>query len=132
MAASPPSATPRTPALLFVYNADGGLASRLLDAAHKVVSPGTYACNLCSLTYGTVAMKRPWRAFVASLPLPAEFLHRDEFRRLYGMQDVPLPAVFRRDEGGSVRPWIAAAEINAAPSLESLQDLVRRRLTESA
>jgi hypothetical protein len=44
--------------LLFVYNADSGLAAALFDSAHKLLSPQTYACNLCALTHG-LARGRP-------------------------------------------------------------------------
>ena len=38
--------------LLFVYNADTGLFNTVADAAHKILSPSTYSCNLCKVTYG--------------------------------------------------------------------------------
>jgi hypothetical protein len=37
--------------LLFVYNADAGLVTGLLDTLHKVLSPSTYSCSLCAITY---------------------------------------------------------------------------------
>jgi hypothetical protein len=38
--------------LLFVYNADSGLFNSIAEAAHKIVSPQTYRCDLCRITYG--------------------------------------------------------------------------------
>ncbi len=38
--------------LLFVYNADSGLVAGLFDSAHKLLSPSTYQCQLCTLTHG--------------------------------------------------------------------------------
>lgn len=35
----------------------------MLDAAHKLISPATYSCSLCALTYGAVSMKRSWAAW---------------------------------------------------------------------
>ncbi len=39
--------------LIFVYNADSGKLNVLFDVGHKIVSPGTYKCDLCTLTHGT-------------------------------------------------------------------------------
>jgi len=37
--------------LIFVYNANGGLVNSWLDTAHKIVSPSTYSCSLCAITF---------------------------------------------------------------------------------
>jgi hypothetical protein len=75
--------------LVFVYNADSGLVNGLLDAAHKALSPGTYSCRLCQLTYGVVTEKLVWKRFRRKLGLPVEFLHRDEFRKKYFSKFMP-------------------------------------------
>ena len=84
------------PRLLFVYNADSGLLAALTDAIHKLVSPASYPCSLCATTYGAVVMRGEWKKYVRSLPYPADFLHRDEFRARYPSVEEPLPAVFLR------------------------------------
>ena len=48
------------PTFLFVYNADSGPLKALFDFGHKIVSPGTYPCSLCRLTYGPFGMRREW------------------------------------------------------------------------
>ena len=40
--------------LVFVYNANAGLVAGMLDSVHKVVSPATYPCSLCAVTYFAV------------------------------------------------------------------------------
>ena len=60
--------------LIFVYNADSGLFNTLTDIAHKVLSPDTYACNLCSITHGYLKERRKWRNFIRTLDHPVEFL----------------------------------------------------------
>jgi hypothetical protein len=85
--------------LLFVYNADSGLFATVTDAAHKILSPDTYRCDLCKLTYGWVGERGRWRGFIASLPLDCAFLHRDQFRRAYPDVSAPLPAIFRVVDG---------------------------------
>lgn len=113
--------------LVFVYNADSGIFTGLLDWAHKILSPQTYACNLCAITYDNLGMRREWRDFLKRLPVPVEFLHRDELRARYGIADADLPAVYRR-QGDRLERWISAAEINACRSLEALQELISSRV----
>jgi hypothetical protein len=121
--------TAASPTLLFVYNADGKLASLLVDAVHKVVSPRTYNCNLCQLTYGLARQKPAWKRFLTSLPVAAEFLHRDEFcARLPGLASEPLPAVFVEGPDGDVHPLVSADELNAIHDLDTLRSLLSNRV----
>lgn len=103
--------------LLFVYNADGDLGSRLLDAAHKALSPATYPCGLCAITYGPLGVRPAWRAFVDALPVPVAFLHRDTFRARYG--DRPLPAVLFETNKGCLDEVVPASELVADPDPEA-------------
>lgn len=113
--------------LVFVYNADSGLVSTLLDIGHKIVSPSTYECRLCALTHSIFNMRDEWRRFVAHLGVPVEFLHRDELERRYGIRGTALPAVFRLDDRG-LSEWITAAEIGGCRSLSGLEALIQARL----
>ncbi len=117
--------------LVFVYNADRGLFNALADTAHKLISPGTYQCNLCAITHGAVRMHQQWKTFLEGLDVPLEFLHRDELQAIYGIRDARLPAIFRRVDH-QLAPWIDAETINACHSLDELQDLIRQRLGVSA
>jgi len=67
--------------LILVYNADSSFFNIIKDGLHKIISPSTYQCNLCTFTYGTARMKEELKAFIDKLKIPAEFLHRDEFVR---------------------------------------------------
>ncbi len=85
-------------ALVFVYNADEGVGAALLDAAHKILRPDTYACDLCAITYGAVSMRSEWKAWLTAQPFAAEFHHRQDFARAYpALAHLPLPAILRRD-----------------------------------
>lgn len=107
--------------LLFVYNADDGLAHKLMDAVHKALSPETYPCGLCAVTYGPVGMRPAWRAFVGALPVEATFLHREAFRRQY--DDRPLPAVLFEADDGRLDEVVPASGLVAGPDPEA--DLTR-------
>lgn len=114
--------------LVFVYNADSGVFNALADAAHKVFSPQTYACNLCAITYSAFGMRKPWKEFLDSLDVEKEFLHADELRQRYGRQDVALPAVFKK-EGDRLEAWIDAGSIALCRDLDDLKKLIAEKIS---
>jgi hypothetical protein len=116
------------PTLVFVYNANSGVFNTLTDAAHKIFSPQTYACNLCALTHGAVRMRGEWKQFLERLGRPLEFLHADELATRYNLGDVPLPAIFTKD-GGELKVLAGADSINTCRTLDDLQQLILERLT---
>ena len=118
--------------LLFVYAVDGDLLSTFRDYAHKLLSPRTYPCKLCALTYGPLGEKPAWSCLVKSLPLAVQFLHRDELRKEHSRLDLPLPAVLVRGADGTHEELIAAAEINRCASTDELVRLVRARVEHRA
>lgn len=115
------------PTLLFVYNADTGLFNVVTDYAHKILSPKTYPCNLCAITYGNMGMNKTWKEYINHLTIPIEFLHRDEFVKRYGLEGTPLPAAFVR-KGEAITELIDHSEINACASVDELMDLVTRKI----
>ncbi len=115
------------PALVLVYNADGGMFNRLTDLVHKVMSPETYPCRLCMLTHAPVGMRDAWKRFISELGYPVEFYHRDEWRKMADHPDVPLPAVFWR-ENGRLRLCVPADAIRACRSVEALKQLILQQI----
>lgn len=81
------------PKLIFIYNANSGIGNTLLDVAHKILSPKTYKCNLCSLTFDTFSENKAWKAFRQQSIIDMEFLHCDEFERKYKNTDVTYPVI---------------------------------------
>lgn len=80
--------------LIFVYNANSGKLNAWLDSAHKIVSPQTYSCKLCDLTYGIFKEHDDWVRFRESIlttypNLQLEFLHKDEFEKQYWSKWLP-------------------------------------------
>lgn len=111
--------------LLFVYNADAGLANGLLDMAHKILSPRTYPCSLCGITYGATSMRPQWKQFLQSLPVETRFLHRNEFQQQFpGFKNLALPAVFWQSKPDELTPVLTAPEL-APLSLEELMQRLR-------
>jgi hypothetical protein len=74
--------------LIFVYNANSGKINGYMDMAHKILSPSTYQCRLCDLTFDIFKENVEWARFRESLEtsntvLDLEFLHIDEFEKNY-------------------------------------------------
>jgi hypothetical protein len=113
--------------IIFVYNADSGALSTVLDIGHKILSPDTYQCQLCSLTHSTFSMRKEWRDFVARIGIPVEFLHRDELARRYGLTEIPLPTILLKTSGGP-EPWIDRVTITDCRTLDDLERLIEARL----
>jgi hypothetical protein len=110
--------------LLFVYNADAGLANGLWDMAHKILSPRTYPCSLCGITYGATSMRPEWKQFLQSLPVEARFQHRDEFQREFPqLKDQALPVVFWQHDAQTVEPLLTAPELGSLSLSELMQRL---------
>lgn len=108
--------------LLFVYNADSGLFNTLTDIAHKIFSPDTYSCALCEISHGHFHMRAEWKDFIDSLVMPTEFLHRDEARAKYRIQQ-PLPAIFIND-GGNLTQCLSAEQISQCRTIDDLKQAV--------
>lgn len=103
--------------LIFVYNADSGLVNTLMDIGHKVISPQTYQCNLCALTFGLVSEHKKWKQFREESATEMEFLHRDEFEQKY-QQKFDYPLVLKQN--GDLQIVISQAELNQIKTLDEL------------
>ena len=115
--------------IIFVYNAESGIFNEFKDYFHKMVSPGTYSCNLCAITFGSMGMKKEWKTFVANIDLPVEFLHRDEFLNRYPSMDVKFPAAFVK-RGADISLLVPHTEINKSKSMDDLINLVTKKMEE--
>ena len=108
--------------LIFVYNADSGLMNTLMDIGHKALSPQTYECNLCGLTFGLVSEHKQWKQFRETSDTEMEFLHRDEFEKKYG-QKFDYPLILQQES--DLKVAIAKSELNKIKTLDELIDRVK-------
>jgi len=109
--------------IVFVYNAKSGFINAMLDYGHKMLSPDTYDCQLCKLTYDNFGKEKKWHDFISSLPFEVSFKYKDDLKIL-GIEDSILtPAVILSDQS----LLISSNEINACRSLNGLIELVRIR-----
>ncbi len=124
--------------LIFVYNADSGLINTLIDIGHKALSPQTYKCNLCDLTFGLFKEHKQWKQFRESSNTEMEFLHRDEFEQKYARKferegcrltlgiphAVEYPVILKKEDN-DLRVAITQAELNQIQTLDELISQVK-------
>jgi hypothetical protein len=118
---------PAPTAIVFVYNAEAGLVAGAIDTVHKLVSPATYPCSLCAITYGLAGMRRRWRDWLEAQSLPAVFHHRADFRLAFptaAAWPLPLVALAR---GPELEPLLGP-EALAPLDLDALMAALDRRL----
>ena len=114
--------------LIFVYNADTGIFNAMTDTIHKVLSPSTYQCHLCYITFGLTSMQSEWRDFIDDLEFEKAFLHRNEFAEQYPNVKAELPAVFVT-KGDSIEPIMTATEISQCNDLQALIEVIQQKLS---
>jgi hypothetical protein len=91
--------------LIFVYNANSGWLNAVVDSAHKMLSPQTYPCKLCELTHDATGQRDEWRRFresVKNTGTTLEFLHKDEFEKVYWSKWLPkytYPIILEKTAG---------------------------------
>ena len=92
------------------------------------MSPATYPCSLCGISYGAFGMDRRWRDWLAAQPLPAVFFHRPDFRAAYPAHAAtPLPLI-ARDDDGVLTVLLDAAALATLTTVEALIAALAARL----
>ena len=106
--------------IILVYNADSGILNGVKDMVHRELSPNTYECNLCTLTYGYIGPVKEWQKFTQSIKGDMKFLHRDEFRQKFPSEaHRALPAIFFQ-EGSTISQVVDKATINSFKDVQQL------------
>ena len=114
--------------LIFIYNAKSGLVNEFLDFAHKIVSPSTYNCNLCAISYGNFTMKRKWSDYISSLPVRSTFTYKDKVSE-YGYNNIELPSIIFRN-GSRSKVILSSEEINKLKKIDQLINILSDRLKD--
>lgn len=116
--------------LIFVYNANAGIVAGIMDSVHKAISPATYACDLCAITYGALRMDPKWKAWLKAQPFESIFYHRPDFRAAYPALDIGLPAILT-ERDGAVSALVNDRDFAAVNSVDALIALIESRLAAS-
>tara|TARA_A100001015_G_C15040094_1_gene739065 strand:+ start:1378 stop:1794 length:417 start_codon:yes stop_codon:yes gene_type:complete len=110
--------------LIFVYNAKSGGLNAVLDYVHKMVSPDTYDCNLCKLTYDNFGQIKKWNDFLTSYNISADYYYRDHLIQIGMNPGIDLPAVFLDDKS----LLLGARDINSFKTLEELIEGIKIKI----
>ncbi len=111
--------------LVFVYNANSGWHNSVVDSLHKVLSPKTYDCNLCSVTFGVFSEKEVWRKFREEMSVKMVFLHKNEFVEAYKVQEkYKFPIIFK-EENGVIEVFLKTEKINTLKTPQELINLIK-------
>lgn len=112
--------------LLFIYNAKSGTINTLLDFSHKLVSPSTYACSLCSLTYGNFGVKKEWQDFLNAFPVKTTFAYKNQFLDILNIPK-KLPTILLKLENGHHKEIITADELKNISTITQLINEIKTR-----
>ena len=110
--------------LIFIYNAQSGKINSFLDYLHKAISPSTYNCSLCALTYNNYGEVKIWTQFIESLEMPIYFKYADHLPELGLAFETKLPAVYNID----LSIVLNSEEINNCRSTDILIELIKKKL----
>jgi hypothetical protein len=114
--------------LIFVYNAKAGLLNGLMDSIHKTVSPETYECDLCAITYGFFTMNKAWRAYLIALPIETRFFYQQDFLEAYPDHATTMLPVIALDRGGHLDIVLDAPSFRAIRSVYGLMSALDEAL----
>ena len=115
--------------IVFIYNAKSGPINSLIDWAHKIISPNTYECSLCSITYDNLGKKNEWSAFLKELKIKASFLYKDHIVNDIDLKDSSLPCAYLR-VNNNIKLIISSVEMNSFKDLNELILCLRKKLEE--
>ncbi len=116
--------------LIFIYNASNSPISVSLDFIHKIVSPSTYQCSLCKITYGNISMHSKWKKYIESSDYIFEFLYKNNYLKYY--QDLKVeefPVAYKYD-GNRYELFISKHEFDLYSNLDSLINIVNQKLNK--
>lgn len=115
--------------IVFIYNAKSGTANSLIDWAHKILSPDTYECSLCSITYDTFGKRAEWMKFLKELKIESSFLYKDHIVGDEKFKDALLPCAYLK-EPNEVKLLISTIEMKAYKDLNELIVSLRKKLED--
>lgn len=116
--------------LLVVYNARSGGLQAALDNLHKIVSPATYACDLCKLTHGNLTIRKRWKQFLNQSDFEISVYHKDEFLEQFGDANLmfKLPVILEQKDG-KLTEFISQSEIQTLKDDAALIELIKAKST---
>ncbi|MDT8410840.1 MAG: GTPase [Vicingaceae bacterium] len=115
--------------LIFIYNAKSGSVNSLIDISHKIISPSTYPCSLCSITHGNFGAKEQWKNFLNELNVNATFLYKNQLQKI-SFKPNQVPCVLLKTEQENIQEIITAEELNSFSTLSELITVLKLSLSK--
>lgn len=106
-----------------MYNAKSDIWNKYLDNIHKIVSPGTYNCDLCSLTHGGFSEKKVWKGFRKNSNFEFVFMYKNEFLNIYAnteYEKLSFPVILQKQE----KKLVVLFDSEKLATLNSVEELV--------
>ena len=116
--------------LIFIYNASDDLISVSFDFIHKIVSPSTYQCSLCKITYGNVSMHNKWKEYIYDSNYDFEFLYKNNYLEYHKDLKIENFPVAYKYNGNSYDIFISKEEFDSYNDLDSLIQIVSQKLNK--
>lgn len=113
--------------LIFVYNAKSNVVNKALDFIHKIVSPQTYPCNLCFLTYDNFSERKEWIDFRKSLDIDLKFFYSDVFEKEYPNETTTYPMIYLKSNF-ELNKLVSSKEFSTLENLNELIQLLSEKL----
>ena len=114
--------------LIFIYNASDDALSVSFDFIHKIVSPGTYQCSLCKVTYGNVSMHNEWKEYIEILPYEIDFLYKNNYNQFHPNLFVDEFPIAYKYDGKSYQEFISKKEFDLCENLDDLIKIMNQKI----
>lgn len=115
--------------LIGVYDADGGMRGEIAYLAGKLA--GRH-CSLCDITHSPVRRRREWDAYVSTLPIPFDVVHRNERSRAVAEATEGREAcVVAECDDGSIVSLLGNADLERARDVAGLASALAAAITAS-
>ena len=115
--------------IVFIYNAKSGTVNSLIYWANQIVSPDTYECSLCGITYDNLGKRDEWAAFLKDLKIKSSFIYKDQIINDQKLKDASLPCAYLK-KSNDMNLLITSDEMNSYKNLNELIDSLRKKLDE--
>ena len=114
------------PKIHFIYNANNDYFSIIEDFVHKNVSPSTYKCNLCKLSYGVFSKNNKWSNFLNSLEYEYSFIYKKEPNHI--IENVNSFPVILYTLNDKIDVLVTTEEIKLCQSIDDLILIINNEL----
>jgi len=114
--------------IIFIYNSKSGFMHGVMDLAKKTVSPKTYPCKLCMVTYSGATMNKLWKQYVANLGIRAVFMHKNEFVKTYPKVGIEFPAILLKTDK-TIKMLLSVDDFKEIKDLPDLMSTLNDKLS---